>query len=49
MRLLKFADAEGKLGGEFYTPRGIVRLLSKCWKPTPAAFMPMLRLRWHVR
>lgn len=29
----KFAAAEGKLGGEFYTPRGIVRLLVEMLEP----------------
>lgn len=29
----KFASAEGKLGGEFYTPRSIVRLLVKILAP----------------
>lgn len=29
----KFAQAEGKLGGEFFTPRGIVRLLVEMLEP----------------
>lgn len=29
----KFAAAEGKLGGEFYTPRGVVRLLVEMLEP----------------
>lgn len=35
----KFAQAEGKLGGEFYTPRSIVRLLVECSNLTTAASM----------
>jgi type I restriction enzyme M protein len=30
----KFAQAEGKLGGEFYTPRCIVRVLVEMLEPS---------------
>jgi type I restriction-modification system DNA methylase subunit len=29
----KFAQAEGKLGGEFYTPRSVVRVLVEMLEP----------------
>jgi type I restriction enzyme M protein len=32
--LPQFASAEGKKGGEFYTPGCVVRLLSRCWSLT---------------
>lgn len=32
-----FADAEGKRGGQFYTPRSIVQLLVEMLAPTPGA------------
>ena len=35
--LSQFASAEGKKGGEFYTPRCVVKLLWRCWNPTRAA------------
>ncbi len=31
----QFADDAGKKGGEFYTPRGVVRLIVKCVNPEP--------------
>jgi type I restriction enzyme M protein len=40
--LTQFASAEGKNGGQFYTPSCVVRLLVdwwKCWRLTKAAFM----------
>jgi type I restriction-modification system DNA methylase subunit len=33
----KFASAEGKGGGEFYTPQCAVQVLVTCWNPTKAA------------
>ena len=35
--LSQFASAEGKKGGEFYTPRCVVRCWSRCSRPTRAA------------
>lgn len=29
-----FASSEGKRGGEFFTPRSLVRTWSRCWSPT---------------
>ena len=35
-----FAGSEGKRGGEFYTPRSVVRVpWSRCWNPIGAASM----------
>src|SRR5690606_8535829 len=33
----EFADAEGKRGGQFYTPRSIVRLLVEMLAPQPGS------------
>jgi type I restriction enzyme M protein len=35
----QFAGAEGKRGGEFYTPRSVVRTLVESWSRTTAASM----------
>jgi type I restriction enzyme M protein len=35
--LSRFASAEGKSGGQFYTPTHVVRVLVECWRPTRAA------------
>ncbi len=46
----KFAAAEGKLGGEFYTPRSVVRVLVEMLEPYAGRiYDPCLRLRRHVR
>ena len=37
--LEQFALAEGRKGGEFYTPRSVVRLLARCWSLTRAGSM----------
>ena len=48
--LEQFAIAEGRKGGEFYTPRSVVRLLVEMIEPyRGAGLRPLLRLRWHVR
>ena len=48
--LSKFAQAEGKLGGEFFTPRCIVRLLVEMLEPYEGrVYDPLLRLGGHVR
>ena len=45
-----FAGAEGKRGGEFYTPRSVVRLLVEMRGTVQGPRLrPMLRLRRHVR
>ena len=41
----KFAAAEGKLGGEFYTPRSVVRVLVEMLEPYAGAFMTPLVVR----
>ena len=33
----EFALAEGKKGGQFYTPRSVVNCWWRCWNPTKAA------------
>ena len=46
----KFAAAEGKLGGEFYTPRCVVRVLVEMLEPYDGRiYDPCLRLGRHVR
>ena len=35
--LTRFASAEGKNGGQFYTPSCVVRCWWRCWRPTRAA------------
>ena len=48
--LSQFASAEGKKGGEFYTPRCIVKLLVEMLEPYQGPCLrPMLRLVGHVR
>ena len=48
--LEKFAKAEGKRGGEFYTPAGVVRVLVEVLEPPQRPRLrPLLRLRRHVR
>ena len=48
--LEKFARAEGKRGGEFYTPAGVVRVLVEVLRPDVGPRLrPVLRLRRHVR
>ncbi|WP_346014549.1 N-6 DNA methylase [Thiocystis violacea] len=32
----EFADSAGKKGGEFYTPRSVVRMMVRLLKPTLA-------------
>ena len=45
-----FAGAEGKRGGEFYTPRSVVQLLVEMLEPLHGpGLRPVLRLRRHVR
>ena len=47
----KFADDAGKKGGEFYTPRMVVRLIVELLQPAPGMriWRPDLRLRRHAR
>ena len=46
----QFASAEGKKGGQFYTPRCVVRLLVEMLAPVQGPRLrPLLRLRRHVR
>ncbi len=40
-----FADAEGKRGGQFYTPRSIVRVLVEMIEPTAAEFTILVVVR----
>ena len=48
--LEQFAIAEGRKGGEFYTPRSVVRLLVEMIEPVRReGFRPLLRIRRHVR
>ena len=47
--LSRFASAEGKRGGEFYTPRCVVNSWWKCWNPTVAAYTTLLRVSRYVR
>ena len=48
--LEKFAKAEGKRGGEFYTPAGVVRVLVEVLEPHQRPRLrPVLRLGRHVR
>ena len=48
--LSRFANAEGKRGGEFYTPRCIVKLLVAMLEPYQGRRLrPVLRFRGHVR
>ena len=48
--LSQFASAEGKKGGEFYTPRCIVKLLVEMLEPYRGpGLRPLLRLLRHVR
>jgi hypothetical protein len=45
----QFADVEGKKGGQFYTPRTIVRLLVEMLEPYKGEnFGPLLRFRRNV-
>ena len=44
----KFAAAEGKLGGEFFTPRSVVRVLVEMIEPYKGRVRSMLRLRRNV-
>ena len=47
--LEQFAIAEGRRGGEFYTPRSVVRLLVEMIEPYKGpGLRPLLRLRRHV-
>ena len=47
--LAKFAEKEGKGGGEFYTPQCIVKLLVEMIEPySGRVYDPLLRLRRHV-
>ena len=46
----KFASAEGKLGGEFYTPRSVVRAAGRDARALQGPRLrPLLRLGRHVR
>jgi type I restriction enzyme M protein len=52
----QFAGSEGKRGGEFYTPRSVVRVMVEMLEPYPdparhqgPSLRPLLRLRRHVR
>ena len=48
--LEQFALAEGRKGGEFYTPRSVVRLLVEMLQPYQRPRLrPLLRLGRHVR
>ena len=48
--LSQFASAEGKNGGQFYTPRCVVRVLVEMLAPVQGpGLRPVLRLRRHVR
>ena len=48
--LSMFANAEGKRGGEFYTPRCVVKLLVEMIEPFEGTGLrPLLRLVGHVR
>ena len=47
--LSQFAGSEGKRGGEFYTPRSVVRVLVDMLTPSKAGVTPLLRLWRHVR
>ena len=48
--LSQFASAEGKKGGEFYTPRCVVTLLVEMLEPYQGrVYDPVLRLLRHVR
>jgi len=47
--LSQFASAEGKKGGEFYTPRGVVKLLRDDRALPRPRLRPLLRLLGHVR
>ena len=48
--LAQFASAEGKRGGQFYTPRCVVQLLVEMLAPYQGRILdPCLRLRWDVR
>jgi type I restriction enzyme M protein len=44
----KFAATEGKGGGEFYTPKCVVTLLTEMLEPFRAKFMTLLRLGGDV-
>ena len=46
----EFAQSEGHMGGEFYTPSSIVRLLVEVIEPFHGRVLEScLRIRWHVR
>ena len=47
--LAEFASAEGKQGGEFYTPQSVVRLLVEMLAPYRGGSTTLLRLGRHVR
>ena len=48
--LSQFASAEGKKGGEFYTPRCVVKVLVEMLRAVPRpGLRPLLRLVGHVR
>ena len=44
-----FAGAEGKRGGQFYTPASIVKTLVAALAPHHGSVRPVLRLRRYVR
>ena len=47
--LSQFASAEGKRGGEFYTPRCIVNLLLRCSNRIADGFTILVGICRHVR
>ena len=46
--LAKFAEQEGKLAGEFYTPSCVVRTLVEVLQPYNGRVRPLLRVWWYV-
>ncbi|WP_203522452.1 class I SAM-dependent DNA methyltransferase [Fusobacterium sp. IOR10] len=45
----KFANSEGKNGGQFYTPKSIVKTIVACLEPTKGrVYDPALWKRWYV-
>ena len=46
----QFADDAGKKGGEFYTPKEVVTLLGRDFRPSgkDAYLRPRMRIRWNV-
>ena len=44
----EFANAEGKKGGQFYTPKAIVKLMVEMIEPTRVEFMTLPVVLWNV-